>query len=235
MEQKPQLATLLPAGAAAVSPGRIEAPAAPGAGRALRAAQGVLAALVAGLAVGAVTQWFPSEIIAASTSGGPWVLVSFLVALTAAGIASATARGLACMLGLAVGYYGVAALHGYPVSSSTASFWIPAALLIGPLTGLAAGWVRAGSPLLAQIAAGGVPGVLLGEGIVTHHKLEMLAGSGLMAGLLIWQARRSSPQAPPARSAARTRAVALALALAACLAAGALTVSWYLATVPTVG
>jgi hypothetical protein len=201
------------------------------AGQAVRVALGVIAALVIGLAVGAVTQWFPSEVIPASTSGGPWVLVSFLVALTAAGIASATARGLACMVGLATGYYGVAALHGYPVSSSTASFWVPVALLIGPLTGLAAGWVRSGAPLLAQIAAGGVPGVLLGEGITAGHNLETLAGAGLMAGLLAWQVRRSASQAPAARAIARTGAVALA----ACLATGALTVGWYLGTVPTVG
>jgi hypothetical protein len=111
---------------------------------------------VIGVVAGAVTQWFPSQAIPASTSGGPWVLISFLVALTAAGVASATARGLACMAGLAIGYYGVAALHGFPVSSSTASFWLPVALLIGPLTGLAAGWIRSGPPLLAQVAAGGV-------------------------------------------------------------------------------
>jgi len=212
-------------GAAAAAP--------PKAGQAVRAALGVVAALVVGLAAGAVTQWFPTPVVAASTSGGPWALVSFLAALTAAGLASATARGLACMVGLAIGYYGVAALHGYPVSSSTASFWVPAALLIGPLTGLAAGWVRSGRPLLARIAAGGVPGVLLGEGIATHHELEILAGAGLMAGLLAWQARRCAAQSPPARTGAR--AAALAVALAACLAAAALTAGWYLATVPTVG
>ena len=201
------------------------------AGQAVRVALGVIAALGIGLAVGAVTQLFPSQVIPASTSGGPWVLVSFLVALTAAGVASATARGLACMVGLATGYYGVAALHGYPVSSSTAGFWVPVALLIGPLTGLAAGWVRSGPPLLAQIAAGGVPGVLLGEGFAAGHELETLAGAALMAGLLAWQVRRAAAQAPAARAVAG----AVAVALAACLAAGALTVSWYLATVPTVG
>jgi len=215
--------------AARTSEDRLGAAAAPlNAGRAVRVALGAAAALAIGLAAGAGTQWFPSEVIPASTSGGPWVLVSFLVALTAAGVASATARGLACMVGLAVGYYGVAALHGFPVSSSTASFWIPVALLIGPLTGLAAGWIRSGPPLLAQIAAGGVPGVLIGEGIAAHHNLETLAGVGLAAALLAWQVRRSASQTPSAGAAAR----AVAVALAACLAAGALTASWYLGTVP---
>jgi hypothetical protein len=41
------------------------------AGQAVRVALGVIAALVIGLAVGAVTQWFPSEAIPASTSGVP--------------------------------------------------------------------------------------------------------------------------------------------------------------------
>jgi len=198
------------------------------AGQAVRVALGVIAALVTGLAIGAVTEWFPSDVIPAATSGGPWVLVTFLVALTAAGIGSAAARGLACMAGLAIGYYGGSTLHTLPPSTGTASFWIPAALLIGPLTGLAAGWVRSGPPLLAQIAAGGVPGVLLAEGIATHHKLEALVGAGLMAGLLVWQARRDTSRAPAAWAAARAGAVALA----ACLAAGGVTVAWYLGTVP---
>jgi CHASE2 domain-containing sensor protein len=93
---------------------------------------------------------------------------------------------------------------------------------------LAAGWVRSGPPLLAQVAAGGVPGVLLGEGIAAHHQLETLAGVGLMAGLLAWQARRSASRAPAARGVAR----AWAVALAACLSAGVLTAGWYLGTVP---
>ena len=240
MAQKHRLAALPPAEAAAVSLRRMETSAAqsregrpgtaapPKAGRAVRAALGALAALIIGLAIGAVTEWFPSDVIAAATSGGPWVLVSFLVALTAAGIASATARGLACMAGLAIGYYAAGTFHTLPPSSGTASFWIPVALLIGPLTGLAAGWIRSGPPWLAQIAAGGVPGVLIGESIAAHHRLETLVGVAMMAGLLAWQTRRSAAQIPAAQVAAR----AVAVALAACLTAGALTASWYLWTVP---
>lgn len=240
MAQKNQLTALLPTEAAAISPRRIEASAAhsaegfpgtaaapPKAGRAVWAALGALAALVIGLAIGAVTEWFPSDVIAASTSGGPWVLVSFLVALTAAGIASATARGLACMAGLASGYYAAGTFHTIPPASDMARFWIPVALLIGPLTGLAAGWIRSGAPLLAQIAAGGVPGVLIGESIAVHHRLEMLVGVAMMAGLLAWQTRRSAPKTQPAQSPARV----VAVALAACLSAGALTASWYLGIV----
>jgi Family of unknown function (DUF6518) len=238
MAQKHQLAALLPTEAAAISPRGIGASAAhipegfprtaapPKAGRGVRSALGVLAALVIGLVIGAVTEWFPSDTIAASTSGGPWVLVSFLVALTAAGIASATARGLACMAGMAIGYYAAGTFHTLPPSSDMARFWIPVALLIGPLTGLAAGWIRSGPPLLAQIAAGGVPGVLIGESIAVRHPLEMLVGVAMMAGLLAWQTCRSASQSSAARAAA-----GVAVALAACLAAGALTASWYLGIV----
>ncbi len=233
MAQKHQLA-LLSTEAAAISPRRIEASAAqspearpgaaaaPKAGQIVRSALGVLAALVIGLAIGAITEWFPSDVIAASTTGGPWVLVSFLVALTAAGIGSATARGLACMAGMAIGYYAVGTFHTIPPSSDMARFWVPVALLIGPLTGLAAGWIRSGPPLLAQIAAGGIPGVLIGESIAVHHQLEMLVGVAVMAGLLAWQTRRSAPQSSAAQAV---------VAVAACLAAGALTASWYLGIV----
>lgn len=195
----------------------------------MRVAGGAIAALVIGLAVGAVTEWFPTDVIPAATSGSPWVLVSFLVALTAAGIASATARGLACMLGLAIGYYSVGTFHAIPPSTDAARYWIPAAMLIGPLAGLVAGCVRFGSPLLAQIATGGFPGVLLGESIAAQDRLAIyrlmlaLVGLGMMTGLLAWQIRRYASQTSTARAAAMTGPVALA----ACLAAGALTVSLY--------
>jgi hypothetical protein len=203
----------------------------PKVGQAVRVALGVIAALAIGLAIGAVTEWFPTDVIPAATSGGPWVLVSFLVALTAAGIASATARGLACMAGLTIGYYSAGTLHALPSSTGTASFWIPAAMLIGPLVGLAAGCVRFGPPLLAHIATGGVPGMLLGESIAAHDRLATyrlalaLVGVGMLAGLLAWQVRRYASQTSTARAV--TGAGAGAVALAACLATGALTVSFY--------
>jgi Family of unknown function (DUF6518) len=198
-------------------------------GRAVRVVLGVAAALVIGLAVGAVTERHPSDVIPASTSGGPWVLLSFLVALTAGRIATATVRGLACMAGLAIGYYAAASLQGFELSTSTAAFWIPLALVIGPLTGLAAGWVRSGPAVLAQIGAGGVAGTLLGEGRVTHHELELLAGAVLLAALLVWQVHRAAAQFPAARApAARAAVRAGAVTLAACLATGALTAGWYI-------
>jgi hypothetical protein len=187
------------------------------------AALGVTAALVVGLAIGAATEWYPTDVIPAATAGGPWVLVSFLVALTAAGIASATARGLACMMGLTIGYYGVGTLHTLQPSAGTASFWVPVAMVIGPLTGLAAGCVRSGAPLLGQIAAGGIPGVLLGESIAIEHRLQLLAGAGLMAVLVAWQVRRSAAQTSAAWAVARV----VPVAVIACLAVGALTLSWY--------
>jgi hypothetical protein len=193
-------------------------------GRAVRVVLGVVAALVIGLVVGAVTERHPSDVIPASTAGGPWVFLSFLVALTAGRIATATARGMACMTGLAIGYYGAASLQGFELSTGTAGFWIPLALVIGPLTGLAAGWVRSGPPLLAQIGAGGVPGTLLSEGFAASHDLELLAGAVLLAALLAWQVHRAAAHAPAPLAAVRAGAVTLA----ACLATGALTASWYI-------
>lgn len=198
-------------------------------GRAVRAVLVVMAALVIGLTVGAVTEWFPSEALPASTTGSPWVLVSFLVALTAAGTASATAQGLACMVGLTIGYYGAGTFHTYPASSGTAALWVPVAMVIGPLVGLAAGWVRFGPPLLAFIAAGSVPGVLIGEAIAaqarwgTYRRELALAGVAMLAVLLVWQVCRHAAQ----KSTARTAATAATVALATCLAAGALTVGLY--------
>jgi hypothetical protein len=79
-------------------------------------------------------------------------------------------------------------------------------MLIGPLAGLAAGCVRFGPPLLAHIATGGVPGMLLGESIAAHDRLATyrlalaLVGVGMMAGLLAWQVRRYASQTSTARA-----------------------------------
>ena len=117
-----------------------------------------------------------------------------------------------------LGAGGWAALAGWSVSA-----------FAGRTGGLVAGCVRFGSPLLAQIATGGFPGVLLGESIAAQDRMAIyrlmlaLVGLGMMTGLLAWQVRRYASQTSTARAADMTGPVALA----ACLAAGALTVSLY--------
>jgi Family of unknown function (DUF6518) len=220
------------------SPGAAQA--APGAGQAAPAAAPVsprwvagravrlLAALVAGVTAGALIagaqSWLPADVTQRyANAGGPWVLISFLVALAAPGVAWAIASGFACMAGLVAGFFLASALHSLPPSGSP-GLWMSAAMVFGPLTGLAAGWVRFGPPPLAATAAGGIAGILAGEAVTPQVRsgpywpVEAIAGLGLLAGLLAWRCRSPGPQ----RSAAWLWVTAVALI--ACLAAAALTV-----------
>jgi Family of unknown function (DUF6518) len=166
---------------------------------------GGLAALTVGAVLGGLTDagqtWLPWAASSLANSGGSWVLAAFLIALPAARVRQATAWGGLSMVGLVVGYYLTAAQRGVPVAPSAVEFWVVAALVIGPVVGLTAGWVRRGSPLRVAAAAGVVGGLLVGEALyglryidpwtsTKYWVLQALVGLGLMVGLLAGRARR---------------------------------------------
>jgi hypothetical protein len=169
------------------------------------ASSGALVALAVGLALGGLTDegqhWLPWAASSLANSGGSWVLVSFVVALAAGTVGRAVVRGGAALVGLVIGYYVVAALRGVPVGASSVEFWVVAALVIGPLVGLAAGWVRHGQPSQVAVGAGTVGGLLVGEAAyslrflsgstsATYWSAQFVLGLSLMLALLVWRARR---------------------------------------------
>jgi hypothetical protein len=168
---------------------------------------GAAAALLIGTVLGGLTDlgqaWLPSLANSLANSGGSWVLVAFLVALTAGSAARAATRGGLSLLGLVIGFYATAFGRGVAVSPSAVRFWLAAALLIGPIVGLAAAWVRYGTPWRVAAGAGVVGGLLVGEGVYGLHfiyystssaywAVQVLVGLGLVLGLLAWRARRPS-------------------------------------------
>lgn len=130
----------------------------------------VLAGAV-GLALGFLTAyaqgWLPVEVGSLANSSGSWTLVAFLLALLATSAPLAALCGALALLGLLAGYILGAGIMGNPSSSSLLIFWGLAAVVVGPLLGLAAHWVRFGRATLAAIGAGGLSGVLIGEGVCT--------------------------------------------------------------------
>ena len=122
-----------------------------------------------GLALGVLTaygqKWLPQEVGSLANSSGSWALAAFLLALFATGQRVAAACGALALLALLGGYVLGAGLRGYPSGSTLIIFWGLAAVFVGPFLGLGAHWVRSGRRTLAALGAGGMSGVLVGEGV----------------------------------------------------------------------
>jgi hypothetical protein len=147
------------------------------------AALGIVGALAVGVVVGGITDAAQARVPQAASflahSGGSWVLVTFLVALTTRSRAGAVAQGAVCLVGLVAGYYMTAGFRHLPVDRWSALFWLLAAMALGPPVGLAAAGVRLGRPLGTAIGSGVVGGLLAGEALFELHR-PGAAGSGIL-------------------------------------------------------
>ncbi|HWG14923.1 MAG TPA: DUF6518 family protein, partial [Streptosporangiaceae bacterium] len=97
-----------------------------------------------------------------------------MLALLATGTARAALWGLLGLAGLVGGYYLTAISRHVPESPASIRFWMLAAVIIGPLVGVAASWVRRGSLVTAALGAGAAAGLLGGESV---YGLTAVAGS----------------------------------------------------------
>jgi hypothetical protein len=169
--------------------------------------RGALFALAVGLLLGALTNLgqsrLPSFAGSLANSGGPWVLVAFLVAWRGSSVRQSIGQGSACLVALDVGYYITAASRGIPVSAAAVAFWVLAAVVVGPIVGLAAGWVRHGGPVRTGAGAGILTGFLAGESIYALHYLSQSTSPAywtlqlLVAGALgVWLTWRGSRWLP---------------------------------------
>jgi hypothetical protein len=109
--------------------------------------------------------WLPDQVRSLANSSGSWALLAFLLALLAATRGASAVFGLLSLLALFASYVVGASVRGYPSSTQLMVFWGAAALLAGPLLGLAAFWVNSQGGPLAALGAGAVSGVLVGEGV----------------------------------------------------------------------
>jgi Family of unknown function (DUF6518) len=176
-------------------------------------------AIVIGLAAGAVTEWsvphLPFSLEPLGNSAGPWVIVAFAVALTARGMGESLMLAVVALLALVLGFYVVEALRGWGVSRHQVALWSVASVAIGPLVGLAAGWLRHAGRMTAALGAGVLGGLLAGEAVwgltglrfsspANYWHVEFVLGIGLAVGLTLWRSR------PHLRGSVSTLAVSLA-------------------------
>lgn len=182
------------------------------------------AVAAAGLALGVLTAyaqgWLPDEIGSLANSSGAWTVLAFGLAWWAAAAgrsATAAAAGVLALLTLLAGYVTGADLRGFPSSTALMVFWGAAAVVVGPVIGLAAAWVRSGPLVRAALGAGAVAGVLVGEGV---YGLRSIADTtyppywwgSIVAGLVLLVAVIARRRLP-------VRAAALAVVVTAVVAA----------------
>jgi hypothetical protein len=158
-----------------------------------------------GLAVGGATEWsvphLPSSLWPLGNSAGTWVLVAFAVALTGRRMGESVMLAIVTLLALVLGFYVVEALRGWEVSRHQVALWSVASVAIGPLVGLAAGWLRYGGGTAAALGAGVIGGMLAGEAVwgltglrfsspAGYWYVQFALGVALAIGLTLWRSPR---------------------------------------------
>jgi hypothetical protein len=197
-----------------------------------RLAARLILAVVVGAAVGAVTEWsvphLPFALEPLGNTAAPWVLVAFAVALTALGARESLMLAVVTLVALVLGFYVAEAWRGWGVSRHQVELWSAASVVVGPLVGLAACWLRQAGRTAGAVGAGVLGGLLAGEAVYGLTKLQFssppdywhvqfVLGVGLAVGLTLWRSRRQLLSSAPA----------LAVSLATCTTVGLATLAVY--------
>lgn len=161
----------------------------------------VIVGAIAGMIVGALTSpmqgWLSDSVSSLANSAGPWSLVAFVVARRARQVAVGAIVGVTTLAMCEMGYVLATEVRGGSTSTSTAAFWIVAAMLAGPPLGVAAVWSSRPHPLRRGAGFGVISGVLLGEGIYGLDRVSDTTDSrywaveiGVAMAIVVWVGAR---------------------------------------------
>jgi hypothetical protein len=172
-------------------------------------APGALGAVVlvifAAAATGALTPYasehLPSSISSVANSSGPWAMVAFVsVFLSRARGLFAAVLGASSLVTMNVVFFFAFEARLGPYSHDAIAFWIGVALVVGPILGLCAGWLRSTSFVLREVAVAAPSSVLVGEGLFmisrqaglspTYAHASVVVGLLLFLVLALWRLRR---------------------------------------------
>jgi hypothetical protein len=150
-------------------------------------------AVVVGLVTGAVTQLLqgilPAEVGSLANSITPWLAVAFAVGSRSRRPALAAIAGAITLLGAVVGYYWLVQVRfGYaPEIRGTVLLWIIAAVVGGPIFGLAGSWWRGDRPWLRATAAALLGAAAIAEGAYLSRieTVAAIAPAYIIGGLLV--------------------------------------------------
>ena len=164
-------------------------------------------ALVAGVAAitGTLTPYasthLPGSINSVANSSGPWAMIAF------ASVYLSRARGLfAALLGatsfLVMNVFFFVAFERRlgPYSLDAIGFWIGVGIVVGPIIGLCASWLRSPATILREIGVAAPGSVLIGEGLFmvieqpglspAYAHASVVVGIVLFLALAVWRLGR---------------------------------------------
>ncbi|HEX4442395.1 MAG TPA: DUF6518 family protein [Galbitalea sp.] len=156
----------------------------------VRALGAILLVLGAAAATGTLTPFgeshLPGPINAAANSSGPWAIVAFAsVYFSRARGAFAAALGAASFVTMDLLFFVVFDARGGYYPHAYLAFWIVIALLIGPLVGVCASWLRAPRMWLRAVAIAAPSSVLIGEGIFMLVRLPGVSTVYALASVVV--------------------------------------------------
>ena len=122
---------------------------------------GLLVGILTSIGQGAL----PDLLSPVANSAGAWCLAAFALALTDREPRRAALLGALALAAMLAGYAVATALDGNVLSTRANVFWGAAAVVVGPVLGVGAAWLRGSSPVLAGLGISPIAGILIGEGI----------------------------------------------------------------------
>ena len=161
----------------------------------------VIAAVVGGL-TSPGQQYLPDPVRPLANSAGPWFLtVLVVVYVSRVRLVPGIVLGIVGFWMMVLAYYLLSGWRGYP-AGGLVTVWAFAAVLVGPVVGITALWLRSPRTQFVAIAAGVPAAVLIGEGaygllvvMATTGPLfwiiEIVAGVTILAAIAVTRIRRS--------------------------------------------
>jgi hypothetical protein len=142
------------------------------------------AAIAAGLAVGVLTSfgqgWLDGSAAALVNSASAWLVLPFCLGAVVGDRRTAAVAGLLGCLAQLVGYDLCSEARGFAISVSLDAFWGLAALIGGPLFGLAGhGW-RSGRPAVRGLGLASLAAAFVAEGTWTYLVRLHETGTGVL-------------------------------------------------------
>ncbi len=156
-------------------------------GRRERPARLLSLALLAGVVVGGLTS-FAQTVLGGSALAGlgnavsPWLVLPFVIGALARRDRHAAVVGLLACVGEVAGYYLVAHLRGFGVSSAFLLTWAVAAVIGGPLFGWAGRAWRSASGRLRGVGPALLVGCWVSEAVVTYLVVLHYGGDAAVFG-----------------------------------------------------
>jgi uncharacterized protein DUF6518 len=160
-----------------------------------------------GLAIGILTSFgqgaLPTGISSLANSAGAWSLAAFLLCLCNPVPLRGLLLGVLALVAMLAGYMVATELRGFATGTSLWLFWGVAAIVVGPVLGVGAAWVRGSDPRRIAAGAGAIAGILVGEGAYgltviadttspEYWTLQITVGLGIVLAVAIRLRRTSS-------------------------------------------